>query len=178
MTLPLFIVVAAADNGIIGSDNQLIWHIKSDLKHFKELTLGKPMIMGRKTYQSIGKPLPGRTTIVLTRDAGFADEVRPLGVETADSWEKAVILAQDAGRQMGADGIAIVGGAEIYALSLPDVQAIHLTEVHATPEGDTRFPEFDREQFSESYREEHKASDGDEYDFSFVGLVRNNFTKS
>lgn len=172
MTLPLLIVVAVADNGVIGNDNKLLWHLKSDLRHFRNLTWGKPIIMGRKTFQSIGKPLPGRTTVVLTRDEAFASEMDAIGARAADDWEKALAVAEEAAREMHADGIAVVGGAEIYALALPVAQSVHLTEVHASPEGDTSFPWFDRSEFAETYREAHPATADDEYPFTFVGLQR------
>ena len=145
MTLPLILVVAVAENGVIGRDNQLLWRLKTDLGRFRDLTMGKPMIMGRKTFQSIGKPLPGRETIVLTRDAGFAAE----GVHVVHSWEEAVAKGAELATRMGADSVAVAGGAEIYALALPHVQSIFLTEVQAAPEGDAVFPAFDRSRFRE-----------------------------
>src|SRR5918997_1342623 len=120
MTLPLIIVVALAENGVIGNDNRLLWHIRSDLRRFRELTWGRPMIMGRKTFQSIGKPLPGRETVVLTRDPGFAAE----GVHVAHTWEEAVAKGSDLAAKMGTDAVAVAGGAEIYAQALPHVQTI------------------------------------------------------
>lgn len=170
--LPLSIVVAVADNGVIGNDNKLLWRLKSDLKHFRDLTWGKPIVMGRKTFQSIGKPLPGRTTVVLTRDAAFAAEMAVIGVKTADDWETALAVAQAAGREMSASEIAIVGGAEIYALALAAATTLHLTEVHASPEGDTVFPPISRNAFVEISREDHPASGDDEHPFTFVALQR------
>lgn len=172
MTLPLSIVVAVADNGVIGGDNRLLWRLKSDLRRFRELTWGKPIIMGRKTFQSIGKPLPGRTTIVLTRDASFAAEAEAIGVRTAGTWGEAIAEAEKSAAEMNAGGIAVVGGAEIYALALPQAEVIHLTEVHASPEGDTHFPTFVHEDFYESFREAHSAAGEDEYPYTFVDLKR------
>lgn len=174
MTLPLSIVVAVADNGVIGGDNRLLWRLKSDLRRFRELTWGKPIIMGRKTFQSIGKPLPGRTTIVLTRNETFALEAEALGVKCAGTWTAALAGAEEAAANMKADGIAVVGGAEVYALALPQTEVIHLTEVHASPEGDTRFPAFAREDFYETFREAHLAAGEDEYPYTFVDLKRKN----
>jgi len=168
MTLPLIIVVAVAENGVIGRDNRLLWRLKSDLRRFRELTWGKPMIMGRKTFQSIGKPLPGRETIVLTRDPGFSAE----GVHVAHGWEEAVSLGNSVGEAMGADAAAVVGGAEIYALALPHVQKIYLTAVRACPEGDALFPSYDRSRFREIRRSEHPKGPDDEHSFTFIDLER------
>jgi dihydrofolate reductase len=168
MTIPLILVVAVAENGVIGRDNQLLWRIKTDLGRFRRLTMGKPMIMGRKTFQSIGKPLPGRETIVLTRDAGFAAE----GVHVVLTWEEAVAKGGELAARMGADSIAVAGGAEIYALALPQVQNIFLTKVQVMPEGDARFPDFDRSQFRETRREDHPKGPDDEHPFTFIDLER------
>src|SRR5689334_590067 len=113
MTRPLAIVVALADNGVIGRDNKLIWRLKTDLRRFRELTLGKPMIMGRKTFASIGRPLPGRETVVLTRDRDFAAEA----VHVAHGWDEAVAQANRLADTMNAAEITVVGGAEVYALA-------------------------------------------------------------
>jgi dihydrofolate reductase len=168
MTLPLILVVAVAENGVIGRDNQLLWRIKTDLRRFRDLTMGKPMIMGRKTFQSIGKPLPGRETIVLTRDPDFSAE----GIHVAHNWDEAVALGTRVGLKMGADAIAVVGGAEIYALSLPHVQKLYLTAVQAAPEGDAVFPAYDRSAFREIRRTEHPKGPDDEYPFTFIDLER------
>jgi len=168
MTLPLILVVAVADNGVIGRDNQLLWRLRTDLKRFRELTMAKPMIMGRKTFQSIGKPLPGRETIVLTRDPAFS----PDGVHVARSWEDAVAQGDVLARKMGAEAVAVVGGAEIYALALPHVQKIYLTQVHVAPEGDARFPAFERSQFREIERRDHPKGADDEHPFTFIDLQR------
>jgi dihydrofolate reductase len=168
MTVPLILVVAAAENGVIGRDNQLLWRLRTDLKRFRELTMGKPMIMGRKTFQSIGKPLPGRETVVLTRDPGFSAE----GVHVARNWDEAVSQGASLAKTMGADAVAVVGGAEIYALALPHVRKIYLTEVHAAPEGDAVFPSYDRSQFCETKRVEHPKGADDEHPFTFIDLER------
>jgi dihydrofolate reductase len=168
MNLPLILVAAVADNGVIGRDNQLLWRIKTDLKRFRDLTWGKPMIMGRKTFQSIGKPLPGRETVVLTRDPGFAAP----GVRVARSWDEAVAMGREAARRMGADAVAVAGGAEIYALALPQVERMHLTQVHAAPEGDAFFPPYDRSAFREVRRVEPPRGPEDEHPFTFIDLER------
>ncbi len=168
MTVPLILVVAMAENGVIGRDNQLLWRLKTDLGRFRRLTMGKPMIMGRKTFQSIGRPLPGRETIVLTRDEAFAAE----GVHIASDWEAAVAKGQDLAARMGADAVAVAGGAEIYALALPHVQTLFLTEVHTAPEGDAVFPTFDRSQCREMRRENHPKGPDDEHPFTFIDLER------
>ncbi len=168
MTVPLIIVVAAADNGVIGRDNQLLWRLKTDLRRFRDLTWGKPMIMGRKTFQSIGKPLPGRETIVLTRDQAFAAD----GVHVAHDWDQAVAIGTTLARSMGADAIAVAGGAEIYRLALPHVEKIYLTEVHTAPEGDAVFPPVDRSRFREVKRSDHPKGADNEHSFTFIDLER------
>jgi dihydrofolate reductase len=166
--MEIVLVVAVAENGVIGRDNKLIWRLKSDLRRFRNLTWGKPMIMGRKTYESIGKPLPGRKTVVLTRDRSFSAE----GVEVAHSWDDAVRRAEDLANRMGAAEVAVVGGAEIYALALPHARRLHLTLVHAEPEGDTVFPSYDRSAFRELRRQDHPKGPDDEHPFTFLDLER------
>ncbi|MBF9194600.1 dihydrofolate reductase [Microvirga terrestris] len=168
MTIPLILVVAMAENGVIGRDNRLLWRIKTDMGRFRHLTMGKPMIMGRKTFESIGKPLPGRETIVLTRDREFSAE----GVHVAHTWEEAVAKGEELADKAGADAVAVAGGAEIYALSLPHVQTLFLTQVHTAPEGDAVFPSFDRSQFREVKRVDHPQGPDDEHPFTFIDLER------
>jgi dihydrofolate reductase len=168
MNIPLILVVAMAENRVIGQDNRLLWRIKTDMGRFRRLTMGKPMIMGRKTFQSIGKPLPGRETIVLTRDEGFSAE----GVHVTHTWEEAVAKGEELAAKAGADAISVAGGAEIYALALPHVQTLFLTEVHVAPEGDAVFPSFDRSQFREIKREDHPKGPDDEHPFTFIDLER------
>jgi dihydrofolate reductase len=155
-------VVAAAENGIIGAGNQLPWHLPDDLKRFKALTMGKPILMGRKTYESIGRPLPGRTNIIITRRAGFAIE----GCTVVTSLADAVAAA---GR---AEELAVIGGAEVYAQTLPFVSRIHLTRVHAQPAGDVRFPALMPHEWRERIVETHPADERHAYAFSFVELER------
>ena len=151
------LVVARADNGVIGRDNALPWRIPADLAHFKRLTLGKPVIMGRRTFESIGRPLPGRTNIVLTRDPAW----RADGVVVAGSLADALD---------GQVNVAVIGGAQVYADALPLATRVHLTEVHMAPEGDTRLPAFDGD-WRETGREDH-AADGTTPAYSFVTLER------
>lgn len=156
----IFLVVAVAANGVIGRDGAMPWHLPNDLRHFKALTTGKPMIMGRKTFESLPGLLPGRRHIVLTRDTDWAEE----GAEVARSPEEAIALAN-------APHIAVIGGAEIYRQFLPHADRIEWTEVAAEPEGDTRFPDFDRSEWTEAARETHPA-DGRLPGFAFVTLLR------
>ncbi|WP_088310305.1 dihydrofolate reductase [Novosphingobium sp. B 225] len=156
----LFLVVAVADNGVIGADGTMPWHLPTDLRRFKALTMGMPMVMGRKTFESLPGVLPGRRHIVLTRDPAWAED----GAEVARSAQQALALAN-------APHVAIVGGAEIYRLFLPLAHRIEWTEIHAEPAGDTRFPDFDRSEWTESFREHHPA-DGRVPGFDFVTLLR------
>ncbi|HHZ10174.1 MAG TPA: dihydrofolate reductase [Rhizobiales bacterium] len=134
------IYVAVAENGVIGRDNGLPWRLSSDLKRFKAGTMGKPIVMGRKTFESIGKPLPGRLNIVVTRDPGYRFE----GIEVAGSLEDALALARVRGRCMaGADEICVVGGADIYRQALPIADRLYVTHVLDDIDGDARFPPID-----------------------------------
>jgi dihydrofolate reductase len=160
--------VAVADNGVIGQGNAMPWRLKSDLQRFKRLTLNKPVIMGRKTYQSIGRPLPGRTNIVVTRDPVFA----AAGVVVATSFEAAEQVARGDALRRFATEIAVIGGAEVFAHWLPGAARLELTEVHAQPEGDTRFPPIDPDQWQEVARERHAAGAQDSADFSYVTYRR------
>jgi dihydrofolate reductase len=155
-------VVAMARDGVIGRDNAMPWHLPADLKHFKALTMGKPMLMGRKTFEAIGKPLPGRSTLVLTRDPQW----RAPGVTTVHSVEEALQAAGDAPE------LCVVGGAEIYRLTLPFVQRIHLTRIHASIPGDTVFPSLDVSEWRETERIEHPADERHAYAMTFSTLER------
>lgn len=168
MKLPVVLVVAAADNDVIGRDNGLIWRLRTDLRHFRALTIGRPLVMGRKTFLSIGAPLPGRETIVLTRDTAFAAD----GVRVTHDLEAALALAQEVGAAMGADSVAIGGGGDIYAQTIDRADRIHLTRVHVRPEGDTLFPAIDPARFREVGREEHQAGPSDEHPFTFIDYER------
>ncbi|MCR5859442.1 dihydrofolate reductase [Mesorhizobium sp. J428] len=138
--MDVVIHAAVAENGVIGADGGLPWRLSSDLKRFKAGTMGRPVIMGRKTFEGIGKPLPGRLNIVVTRDRSWAHE----GVETAGSLDEAIRLATVRARCMtGVDEIAVIGGGEIYAQAMPLADRLHITHVLAEPAGDTRFPAID-----------------------------------
>lgn len=156
----VFLAVAVADNGVIGNAGALPWHIPADLRRFKALTMGMPMVMGRKTFESLPGVLPGRRHIVLTRDKRWAED----GTEVVHSLEEALGIANS-------PHIAVVGGAEIYRLFMHRADRIELTEIHAAPPGDTRFPEFDRSAWQESFRESH-AAEGKLPPFDFVTLLR------
>jgi dihydrofolate reductase len=140
---PIAIIVAVARNGVIGRDNALPWRLPGDLKHFKAVTLGKPVVMGRKTFESIGKPLPGRSNIVISRRADFS----AAGATMARDIEAALTLADAVARRDGADEIMVIGGAEIYRQVLPRCQRLYLTRVHAEVEGDAHFPAVDATQW-------------------------------
>jgi dihydrofolate reductase len=150
-----------ADNGVIGRGDGLPWHLPDDLKRFKALTMGHAMLMGRRTWDSIGRPLPGRRSLVLTRNAGW----------TASGAERVATLAEALERAGGAP-LAVIGGAEVFSLAWPVVGRLELTEVHADPEGDTRLEGFDRAHWRETFRERHAADARHAHPFSFVTLVR------
>lgn len=162
----LSLIVARAANGVIGRDGGLPWHISADLKHFKALTVGKPVIMGRLTYQSIGKPLPGRHNIVLTRDPDW----HSAGVTVVPNLAEAVAAAGLDPRSR-ADEIMVIGGVTVFAEALPSARRVYLTEVHAAPAGDTVLPPFDPAVWVETARADHAAKD-DTPAYSFVTLER------
>ncbi len=164
----LAIIVAAAENGVIGRDNAMPWHLPEDLRHFKRMTMGKPIVMGRKTFESIGKPLPGRTNIVITRNPAF----RADGVEVVSSLQQGLTVAERNARLHAVDEVVVIGGAEIYATALPLADRIYLTEVHASVEGDAVLPAIDWTQWREVSREHHAAQPGQDYAFSFVRYER------
>ncbi|RDJ27133.1 dihydrofolate reductase [Bosea caraganae] len=168
MALPIVLIAAIADNGVIGDDNRLIWRLKTDLRRFRSLTLGRPVLMGRKTFLSIGKPLPGRETIVLTRDAGFRAE----GVHVAHSLGEGLEQGQRLGAAMGADSVVVAGGADVYAQALPVADRLELTLVHAEPGGDAVFPEWGRAAFDNTSREDHPADADNEHSFTFATYRR------
>ncbi len=157
--MKLSIIVAAAENRVIGRDGGLPWHLSKDLKRFKKLTLGHALVMGRKTFESIGRPLPRRRSVVLSRDPVY----RPPGAETAGSLEGALErLARD-----GEAEVFVIGGAEVFAEALPLAERLYLTRVHARVEGDVCFPEFDPAAWRLVSSERHDADDRHAYPFSF-----------
>ncbi len=165
MPREVVIVVARARNGVIGHGGALPWHLPADLRHFKALTVGKPVVMGRKTFESIGKPLPGRHNIVLTRKPGWA----ATGVTTVPNMAEALAATGMEARTFGT--IMIIGGADIYAQALPFATRIELTEIDAAPEGDTVLPAFADAEWQEIARQPHMA-EGDRPGYAFVSLVR------
>ena len=156
------LVVAVAENGVIGRNGQLPWRMPSDLKVFRRLTMGKPIVMGRRTFASIGKALKGRDNIVVTRDSSF----QAPGVMVATSLQDALAIAKRAARLGAADELMVIGGAEIFALALPLADRVYLTRIHANPSGDIVFPALDaahwsateREPISPDPRDDHKAT--------------------
>jgi dihydrofolate reductase len=153
----LSLIVAVAENGVIGANGQLPWKLSSDLKTFRRLTMGKPIIMGRKTFQSLRKPLDGRDNIVLTRDPTFEVE----GVTTVDSFADAVTLARTLALTRGADEIMVIGGADVFRAALPKAERIYWTVVHAKPEGDVQFPYIDLSSWVETESSELPPSEKD-----------------
>lgn len=159
------IVVAMTAERVIGRDGRLPWRIPADLRHFKALTWAKPVIMGRKTYRSIGGALPGRANIVVTRDAAF----QAPGVHVVHGFEAALAAARGL---VGDDGEAmVIGGADVFTAALPIAERLYLTEVHAEVAGDAFFPDYDREEWAEVSRETHAGEDGGPA-YSFVVLER------
>jgi len=155
------IVVAIASNYAIGKDNQLLWHLPKDLKHFKDITAGGTVIMGRKTFDSVGKPLPKRRNIVITRKPVSIE-----GCEVVGSIDAALALCKTE------EEVFIVGGAEIYRQTMPLVNRIYLTIVHHSFDADTFFPEIDYKQWKELEREDHEADEKHQFRYSFITLER------
>jgi dihydrofolate reductase len=166
--LSVALVAAVAQNGVIGADNRLLWKLSSDQKRFRALTWGKPLIMGRKTFESIGRPLPGRETIVVTRDAAYA----PTGVRVAHDIDAALSLAADAAAEMKVDQIMVAGGGEIYLQTINRADRLYLTEVDLAPEGDSHFPAVDPALWREEKRERGVRTDRDEAQFCYIDYVR------
>ncbi|HEY5125787.1 MAG TPA: dihydrofolate reductase [Bradyrhizobium sp.] len=166
--MEIVLIVAVADNGVIGSGDAIPWRLKSDMQRFKALTLGKPVVMGRKTFASIGRPLPGRTNIVVTRDAGF----RARGAVVATSFDAARAVAIGDALRRSAGEIAVIGGAEIYAQWMEIADRLEITEVHARPEGDTYLAAIDAAAWEEAARVRNPAGPDDSADFSYVTYRR------
>jgi dihydrofolate reductase len=161
----LVLVAAVAENGVIGRDGRLPWHLRSDLQHFRAVTLGHPAVMGRKTYDAIGKPLAGRTNIVVTRDPAFAAP----GVVAAPGLDAALAIARGDALRRGAAEIMIIGGADLYHQTIDRAARLEITRVHARPEGDSVFPQIDPARWRETGRREHPAGRDD--DAAFTTLV-------
>lgn len=161
--MKISMIAAMADLRVIGLDNKMPWHLPGDLKFFKRVTLGKPVIMGRKTYQSIGRPLPGRTNIVLTRDK----DLQIAGVSCVQTVEQAMELVQ------GAEEVMVIGGATIYQQFLQQATRLYLTFIDLQVAGDTQFPDYQAiADWQEIEREEHFADEKNAYDYQFVTLQR------
>ncbi|MBH68711.1 MAG: hypothetical protein CMM58_10195 [Rhodospirillaceae bacterium] len=169
----LVIVVAVAENGVIGCHGDLPWHLPADLKRVRHLTLGKPLIMGRKTFESIGRPLPGRQTIVLTKDQKFS----PPGVVVSATFDEALQKGKQIALSMKADEVIVFGGALVYEYALPIAEKIYKTEVHICPVGDTYFPEYNMDDWSETERRYVAASGTMDIAHSYVCLKRSKTNK-
>ena len=165
--LPLALIAALAQNRVIGRDNQLPWHLPEDLKHFKAKTLGKPIIMGRKTWDSLGRPLPGRLNVVVSRQAGLALE----GAEVFTTLDAALDRADAWAQEQGVDELMLIGGAQLYAQALPLAGRLYLTRVGLEPEGDAWFPEFDESAWQRTVDESVEA-DGEKPAYRFETLNR------
>ena len=162
MSAPIVLVVAVADNGVIGRAGKLPWHLPDDLKFFKAVTMGKPLLMGRRTFESIGRPLPGRRNLVLTRGTG----AYPAGAEAVASLDAALALLPETPE------LCVIGGAALFGQTLPLARRLYLTEVHAAVEGDVHFPHWNRAEWLETGRREHPADERHAYAMSFVTLER------
>jgi dihydrofolate reductase len=166
--MDIVLLAAVAENGVIGRGNALPWRLRSDMMHFRALTMGKPVVMGRKTYLSIGKPLKGRTTIVVSRDRSFAAP----GIVAAPSLDAALAAARGDALRRNADAIVVAGGADIYAQVMPRATQLAITEVHTPSEGDARFPAIDPNIWRVTARSEQKPAADDEVPFAFVTYER------
>jgi len=170
MTIPIALgPVARGRNGVIGAGGKLPWRLKSDLALFKQVTMFKPVIMGRKTWDSLPfKPLPGRLNLVLSKDGSF----EPNGAVVCDNFGEALEIAREQAEEDGAGEVCVIGGAAVYALALPRAKRMYITEVDAEPEGDTLFPAFNEADWVEVRREAHTAGEGDDHAFVFRVLER------
>lgn len=169
VTPQVVLVYAVAENGVIGNDNTIPWRLKSDMQRFKALTMGKPIVMGRKTFESFPRrPLPGRTNIVITRNADYTAD----GAVVATSLADARAIATGDALRRSVQEIAIIGGAEIYAQWMPFADRLEVTEVHARPAGDTMLPPVDLAVWEETARFRHSAAGEDSVDFSYVTYCR------
>lgn len=167
-SLRLSLIVAAAENGAIGKDNKMPWHLPADLQYFKKVTMGKPVVMGRKTFESIGQPLPGRTNIVITRDKSYRQE----GVEVLHDLSAAEAACEDFAVFEDFSEMMFIGGAEIYKQVLPEIDRIYLTQVHAEFEADTYFPELEKSKWTVVSEQRFAADDKNPYDYSFIVMER------
>jgi dihydrofolate reductase len=164
----LALMAAVADNGVIGRGGTLPWHLSTDFKIFRKVTMGKPIIMGRRTFESLTRPLDGRDNIVLTANASFAPE----GAIVVYSLDQALDEARKCAEERGVDEIVVIGGEDIFRRTLQEADRLYLTEVHGSPKGDTFFPRFDRSVWRETSRESYPAGPRDDYPSDFVVLQR------
>ena len=171
--MDIIIVGAIAENGVIGRGNALPWRLKSDMAHFRALTIGKPVVLGRKTYQSIGKPFAGRTTIVISSDKTFSAP----GIVVAPNFNAALETARGDALRRNSGAIIVAGGADIYAQALLRATRLVITEVHKRVDGDTRFPVIDCKIWRETARSEQKPGQQDEAAFAFVTYERANISE-
>jgi len=162
------LIAAVGLNRVIGVDGDLPWHLSGDLKFFKRTTMGKPIVMGRKTYDSIGKPLPGRPNIVITRNPDFKVD----GVDCVRSLDEGLAVAKKHASRLGTDEIMVIGGAQIYSAAIAQAKRLYITEVAMSPDGDAFFPEYGDRDWLEISREDVKSLKDDSPDFSFVTLER------
>ncbi|MCI5107262.1 MAG: dihydrofolate reductase [Pseudomonadales bacterium] len=166
--MKLSLICAMAENRVIGRNNSLPWHLSEDLKYFKRVTMGSPIIMGRKTWESIGRPLPGRSNIVVTRNKDYQAE----GAKVVESLPAAISLAESIALIDGSEEAFVIGGAELYRLALPEADCFHLTRVHAEVEGDTRLDDFDESRWQEVWREDFERNETNPYNYSICKLQR------
>ena len=167
------LVVARARNGVIGRDGDLPWRLRSDLQRFKAITIGKPCIMGRKTWESLPlRPLPGRLNVVLTRDEGWGEEGQARGALVCRTLDEAIEIGREQAEDDGVDEICVIGGAALFEAVLPRAKRLYITEVDAAPEGDVRFPAFDEAAWAEVSSEPHPAGEKDDHAFTFRVLER------
>lgn len=168
MSVPVAMIAAIGENFVIGADGEIPWRLPTDFAHFKRMTLGKPLIMGRKTFESIGRPLPGRTTLVVSRQAGYGPE----GVLVCRSLEAALERAQAIAARDGADAVMIGGGGEIYRQAMPWADLLHITHVAVAPEGDARFPTIDPATWEITLRHDIARGEKDNADFTVLTYAR------
>ena len=166
--MDIVLVAAIGDNNVIGRGGQLPWHIRSDLQHFKKLTLNRPVVMGRHTFEAIGKVLPDRTNIVLTRDLSL----RAPGAQLATTFDAALSAARNDARKRGVNEIMVIGGTTLFERTMPLATRLEITHVHAAPEGDRFFPEIDPAVWHRSSLQEHPAGPHDDYPFATATYVR------
>ncbi|MDQ1153573.1 dihydrofolate reductase [Brevundimonas sp. SORGH_AS_0993] len=174
MTVPVIaLVVARGRNGVIGRDGDLPWRLRSDLQRFKAITIGKPCLMGRKTWESLPlRPLPGRLNLVLTRDQSYEAEGQSKGALVCATLDEAIEIARETAQDDGADEICVIGGTAVFEAALSRARRLYITEVDAAPEGDARFPDFDPADWTEVSCEPHEAGEKDDHAFTFRVLER------